>query len=118
MEKPKSLIVLKDVAKYYHRGNSIIRAVDGISLEIKSGEFVAIMGPSGSGKSTAMNLIGSLDTPTKGEIYLGSHNISHLSESDLAQVRGRKIGYLENNFYILSRNHRVRILIKKFDIDV
>ncbi len=97
----KNLIVLKNVAKHYQMGNSIIKAVNGINLKIKEGEFVAIMGPSGSGKSTAMNLIGSLDVPTKGEIYLDDHNISHLSESDLAQVRGKKIGFIFQQFNLI-----------------
>ena len=101
MPEKKNIIVLKNVAKYYSMGHTIIKAVNGINLKIKEGEFVAIMGPSGSGKSTAMNLIGSLDVPTKGEIYLDEHNICHLSESDLAQVRGRKIGFIFQQFNLI-----------------
>ncbi|MBU2616021.1 MAG: ABC transporter ATP-binding protein [Nanoarchaeota archaeon] len=97
----KDIIVLENVAKYYHMGNSIIRAVDGVSLKIRSGEFVAIMGPSGSGKSTMMNLVGSLDIPTKGSIFLDGHNISHLEESELAQIRGRKIGFVFQQFNLI-----------------
>ncbi|HOW36877.1 MAG TPA: ABC transporter ATP-binding protein [Candidatus Pacearchaeota archaeon] len=101
MEEKKGIIVLKDVKKYYLLGLTEVKAVDGISLTIRQGDFVAIMGPSGSGKSTAINLVGSLDVPTKGEIYLDGHNISHLSESDLAQIRGRKIGFIFQQFNLI-----------------
>ena len=83
-------------------GNSIVRAVDGITLSVNKGDFVAIMGPSGSGKSTAMNLIGSLDMPTKGAVYLDKENISWFDESDLSQVRGQKIGFIFQQFNLIS----------------
>ncbi|MDP3987135.1 MAG: ABC transporter ATP-binding protein [Nanoarchaeota archaeon] len=95
------IIVLENVTKHYHMGESLIRAVDGISLKIKQGEFVAIMGPSGSGKSTMMNLVGSLDIPTKGSIFLDNYDISHLEESELAQIRGRKIGFVFQQFNLI-----------------
>jgi putative ABC transport system ATP-binding protein len=95
------IIKLKDVKKYYSMGGSIVKALDGIDLKVKKGDFIAIMGPSGSGKSTAMNLVGSLDTPTKGNIYLDKKDIAHLSESDLAQVRGRKIGFIFQQFNLI-----------------
>ena len=101
LNSKRNLIVLENVAKYYSMGNAIVKAVNGVGLKIKEGEFVAIMGPSGSGKSTAMNLIGSLDTPTKGEIYLDGNNISHLSESELAQIRGKKIGFIFQQFNLI-----------------
>ncbi len=101
MEEKKGIIVLKDVKKYYPLGLTEVKAVDGISMTIRQGDFVAIMGPSGSGKSTAINLVGSLDVPTKGDVYLDGHNISHLSESDLAQVRGRKIGFIFQQFNLI-----------------
>ena len=101
MKTNGEIIVLDKVEKHYHLGGSLIRAVDGISLKIKSGEFVAIMGPSGSGKSTMMNLVGSLDIPTKGSIYLDGYNISHLEESELAQIRGRKIGFVFQQFNLI-----------------
>ncbi|PIO08374.1 lipoprotein-releasing system ATP-binding protein LolD [Candidatus Pacearchaeota archaeon CG10_big_fil_rev_8_21_14_0_10_34_12] len=98
----KEVIRLKEVWKIYSRGeeNQVI-ALKDFNLSVKEGDFIAIMGPSGSGKSTGMNLIGSLDVPTKGNIYLGKHNISSLSESDLAEVRGRKIGFIFQQFNLI-----------------
>jgi putative ABC transport system ATP-binding protein len=97
----KEVIVLKNVAKYYHLGGNIVKAIDGISLEVHPGEFVAIMGPSGSGKSTTMNLVGSLDLATKGDIYLDGINIEELHESDLAQIRGKTIGFIFQSFNLI-----------------
>jgi putative ABC transport system ATP-binding protein len=82
-------------------GETVVKAVDGLSIQIKEGEFVAIMGPSGSGKSTCMNLVGSLDVPTKGYIYLDGEDISTLDESDLAQIRGKKIGFIFQSFNLI-----------------
>ena len=101
VRKNSNLIELKNVFKYYYMGENVVKAVDGLSFYVKEGQFVAIMGPSGSGKSTAMNLIGSLDTPTRGNVYLGKHNISSLDESDLAQVRGKKIGFIFQQFNLI-----------------
>ncbi|MFA5061491.1 MAG: ABC transporter ATP-binding protein [Candidatus Pacearchaeota archaeon] len=97
----KELIKLKEVAKFYRMGDSVVKALNNIQLKIYEGEFVAIMGPSGSGKSTCMNLVGSLDTPTKGVIYLDNQDISTLHESDLAQIRGRKIGFIFQSFNLI-----------------
>lgn len=95
------VIELKDVFKHYFMGENVVKAVDGLTLQVKEGEFIAIMGPSGSGKSTAMNLTGSLDVPTKGEIYLDGEDISTLEESELAQIRGRKIGFIFQSFNLI-----------------
>ncbi|MEK6891201.1 MAG: ABC transporter ATP-binding protein [Nanoarchaeota archaeon] len=97
----KKLIELKNVAKYYYMGDSIVKALDGVNISIEEGDFVAIMGPSGSGKSTGMNLTGSLDYATKGEIYLDGVDIEHLSESELAQIRGKKIGFIFQSFNLI-----------------
>jgi len=82
-------------------GENIVKAVDGIDITIHEGEFIAIMGPSGSGKSTGMNLVGSLDVPTIGKIFLGGKNISDMSESDLAQLRGKKVGFIFQQFNLI-----------------
>ena len=102
-KKPKSekIIELRDVKKYYHIGDSIVRAVDGIDVSIHKGDFVARMGPSGRGKRTAMNLIGSLDLATSGNIYLDSEEIHDFNESDLAQIRGKKIGFIFQQFNLI-----------------
>ena len=97
----KKVIELKNISKIYDMGETKVRAVDGLSLEINEGDFVAIMGPSGSGKSTSMNLVGSLDMPTQGNIFLDGTNISQLSESGLAQLRGKKIGFIFQSFNLI-----------------
>lgn len=97
----KNIIELKGVAKYYEMGDNLVKALDNAEIEIEEGDFVAIMGPSGSGKSTAMNLVGSLDLPTKGSIYLTEKDISYLSESELAQIRGKEIGFIFQSFNLI-----------------
>jgi putative ABC transport system ATP-binding protein len=99
MKKP--IIKLKDVWKTYKMGEHKVHALRGINLEVYPNEFLAIQGPSGSGKSTAMNLVGCLDIPTEGEILLDGKNISHMYESELAQIRGRKIGFIFQKFNLL-----------------
>jgi putative ABC transport system ATP-binding protein len=89
------------VAKYYKMGDNTVKALDGINIKIESGDFVAIMGPSGSGKSTGMNLTGSLDYATKGDIFLDGENIENLDESELAQIRGKKIGFIFQQFNLI-----------------
>ena len=97
----KSIIELKKVWKTYKMGENDVHALRGIDFGVQLGEFVAIQGPSGSGKSTAMNLIGCLDVPTTGHILLDGHDISKLSESNLAQIRGRKIGFIFQKFNLI-----------------
>lgn len=100
-DSEKIIIHLRNVAKYYEMGDNIVKAVDDMSINIKRGDFVAVMGPSGSGKSTAMNLIGSLDMPTKGHIFLDNEDISLLDESELAQIRGKNIGFIFQQFNLI-----------------
>ncbi|MBI4016120.1 MAG: ABC transporter ATP-binding protein [Candidatus Aenigmarchaeota archaeon] len=95
------MIELKKVWKTYNMGGNNVHALQGIDLDVHEGEFMAIQGPSGSGKSTAMNLVGCLDVPSRGEIYLAGQNISTLHESDLAQIRGRKIGFIFQKFNLI-----------------
>jgi putative ABC transport system ATP-binding protein len=97
----REIIRLKDVSKFYHMGSSVVKALNDINFKVYEGEFVAIMGPSGSGKSTAMNLVGSLDVPTKGTIFLDGENIAHMDESNLAQIRGKKIGFIFQSFNLI-----------------
>lgn len=97
----KTIIHLHDVTKHYQMGDNVVKAVDGISIDIQRGDFVAVMGPSGSGKSTSMNLIGSLDMPTHGHIFLDGEDISSLDESELAQIRGKNIGFIFQQFNLI-----------------
>ena len=97
----KILLNLNNVHKVYHVGEVDVHALRGVNLTIKDGEFVAILGKSGSGKSTLLNQIGCLDIPTKGTIHLDEFDIEKLSESDLAQIRGRKIGFVFQSFNLI-----------------
>ncbi len=132
------ILKLEEVSKYYEMGDNVVKALDDINVEIMEGDFVAIMGPSGSGKSTAMNLTGSLDLPTKGRIYLDGQDIKKLEESEIAQVRGKKIGFIFQSFNLIqnltakenvmlpmlfqgadikSRNKRAEELLKLVDLE-
>ncbi|HEV2199166.1 MAG TPA: ABC transporter ATP-binding protein [Bryobacteraceae bacterium] len=92
-----------DLRKAYAMGGEEIHAVAGIDLEIRKGEYVAVMGPSGSGKSTLMNLIGCLDSPTSGQYYLNGHLVSRMSDAELARVRNREIGFVFQTFNLMAR---------------
>jgi putative ABC transport system ATP-binding protein len=97
------MIRLTDITKVYPMGKRELIALNGITLEIKKGELVAIMGASGSGKTTLLNLIGCLDKPTKGSYLLEGKEVSRLSGRELAQIRGKKIGFIFQTFNLLSR---------------
>jgi len=97
----QTIIELKNVHKDYKIADTIIPAVEAVDLEIKQGDFIAIVGPSGSGKSTMMNLVGALDLATEGDIFLDNVNIEHLHESELAQLRGKKIGFVFQTFNLV-----------------
>ncbi|HWZ34232.1 MAG TPA: ABC transporter ATP-binding protein [Bryobacteraceae bacterium] len=92
-----------DLRKTYIMGDQEINAVSGIDIEIKKGEYVAIMGPSGSGKSTLMNLIGCLDTPTSGQYFLAGNLVSDMDDDELARIRNKEIGFVFQTFNLLAR---------------
>ena len=99
----KKLIDLKNVSKSYRNGDQELQVLKDVHLEVEEGEFVAIMGPSGSGKSTLMNIIGLLDRPTSGEYYLEGEEVAKLSEKKLAKVRNQQIGFVFQQFFLLSK---------------
>lgn len=102
LKMPKKIIIeLNNVWKIYEMGEITVNALRGLNVQIYRGEFVSIVGPSGSGKSTAMNMVGCLDVPSKGTIKLDGRNISEMSESQLAQIRGRKIGFVFQQFNLI-----------------
>jgi putative ABC transport system ATP-binding protein len=99
----KTMIEIRDISKIYRLGDVEVRALDGVSLTVDEGEWVAIMGPSGSGKSTLMNVIGCLDQPTSGSYQLDGLEVATMKDQQLAAVRNRKIGFVFQGFNLLAR---------------
>lgn len=99
------IIEIRDLHKEYIMGNQVVRALRGVSFNLLRNEYVAIMGPSGSGKSTLMNMIGCLDTPTRGDYILNGKNVSDLSDNELAAVRNKEIGFVFQTFNLLARSN-------------
>ena len=97
-----SLIDVRNVYKIYNPGENEVRALDGVSLTIEEGEFVAIIGQSGSGKSTLMNMLGLLDTCTSGEYYMDGVDVSHMTDDELSEIRNKKIGFIFQGFNLIS----------------
>ncbi|HPX29292.1 MAG TPA: ABC transporter ATP-binding protein [Sphaerochaeta sp.] len=97
------VITLGNVSRYYVMGEFIVKALDGVSVTIKRGEFTSIMGPSGSGKTTMMNLIGCLDTPTSGQILIDGEDTSGMNEAELAFIRNQKVGFVFQQFNLLGK---------------
>jgi putative ABC transport system ATP-binding protein len=102
--KSATIVDVRNLIKIYIVGQTRVRALQGISLTVNQGEFVAVMGPSGSGKSTFMNLVGCLDRPTQGEYWLAGKLVSSLSNDELADIRNRQIGFVFQGFNLLSRS--------------
>jgi putative ABC transport system ATP-binding protein len=108
-QEPARLIIsARDVVKLYRVGEQELRALDGVSLDIEQGDFVAIMGASGSGKSTMMNLIGGLDAPTSGTLIIDGRDVSQLPPDELAQLRNRTLGFVFQQFNLLPRTAAIR----------
>jgi len=103
-----ALIELKDIFKIYDMGAEKVHALNGVNIEIERGEYVAIMGPSGSGKSTLMNLIGCLDTPSKGSYLLNGQQVSQMNDNELARIRNEEIGFVFQTFNLLPRATALR----------
>ena len=98
-----SLISMRDLWKTYQMGAEQVHALHGVSFDVMKGEYIAIIGPSGSGKSTLMNLIGCLDTPTKGEYWLNGKNVSEMDDDELARIRNQEVGFVFQTFNLLAR---------------
>ena len=104
-----ALVRLIDVHKVYRTGEMEVPAVRGVSLEIKQGEFVALMGASGSGKSTLMNILGCLDRPSSGQYFLDNADVSGLDRDQLAEIRNRKLGFVFQSFNLLAARRRAKM---------
>jgi putative ABC transport system ATP-binding protein len=98
-----SVISIRDLTKTYHIGEIAVQALRGVNLEVKSGEFVAVVGPSGSGKSTLMHILGCLDKPTSGEYLLEGKDVSQLNDDELSRIRNHQIGFVFQGFNLLAR---------------
>ena len=102
------IISLKDIERFYDVGGEVVRALDGLDLNISANEYISIMGPSGSGKSTLMNMIGCLDTPTNGTYEFENEYVHEMNEGQLASIRNRKIGFVFQTFNLLPKSSALR----------
>ena len=100
---PTSLISMRNIWRTYQMGSEQLHALRDVSFDVQKGEYVAIIGPSGSGKSTLMNLIGCLDTPTRGQYWINGHQVSEMTDDELARIRNKEIGFVFQTFNLLAR---------------
>lgn len=100
---PNSLISMNNIWKTYQMGNEELHALRGVSFDVKKGEYLAIIGPSGSGKSTLMNLIGCLDSPSKGQYWINGNQVADMTDDELARIRNKEIGFVFQTFNLLAR---------------
>ena len=100
----QAVLEIKGIGKTYVIGDVVVEALRSVDLQINKGEYVALMGPSGSGKSTLMNILGCLDTPSRGKYLLNGTDVSHMSDNELAQIRNKEIGFIFQTFNLLARN--------------
>ena len=99
---PDIVVKTEDVVKEYRMGANVLRALDGININIERGEYISLMGPSGSGKSTLFNMIGALDRPTEGQVYIDGQNMSNLSQRQIAAFRCHRVGYIFQSYNLLN----------------
>jgi len=99
---PDIVVKTEDVVKEYRMGSNVLRALDGINIEIERGEYISLMGPSGSGKSTLFNMIGALDRPTEGDVFIDGQNMSQLSQRQIAAFRCHRVGYIFQSYNLLN----------------
>lgn len=95
------VIRTKNLCKYYGIGNNVVKALDNVDIQVEKGEFVGIVGKSGSGKSTLLNMLGCLDSPTSGEVFIGEEKISNLNDEELTKIRRSKIGFIFQNYNLM-----------------
>jgi putative ABC transport system ATP-binding protein len=106
---PEPIVIdIENITKEYVMGEEIVRALRGVSLQIRRGEYIAVMGPSGSGKSTLMNMLGCLDTPTSGGYEFNGRNVAEMNDDELAAIRNREIGFVFQTFNLLPRSDSLR----------
>ena len=103
MENNTAVINLKNITKHYEMGSQLVRALDGINIEVKRNEYLAFVGSSGSGKSTMLNILGCLDRPTSGQYHLNGKNVAELYQNDLSEIRNLEIGFIFQSFNLLPR---------------
>ena len=100
---PEPVIELRGVEKHYQMGDTLVKALHGVDLKILPGDYISILGPSGCGKSTMLNILGCLDQPTIGQYFLSGQDVSQLSDDDLSQVRGKRLGFIFQSYNLIQQ---------------